>query len=414
MKHVKKPCYLIYDTNAEHTCALGSTSALLQAWTLKFMMRTCAPHARWLQLRHIAASLLLGSTLLSAACATSDPNDTPSGQDQGADMPKASSDMGDRQDQGKDLGPDLNPPPDMNPCGECCPGTKMCTEGGELATCRQDGSGFDAQPCEQGMECMQDQCVVKKVCEPGQTSCFDEQTQLVCRPNGSGFATNPCPANTACVQGQCASGQPNGATCAAHEDCAGGKCHCGSSTSEGCAKPRFERAYCAAPCSSQSDCSDDEWCFSADTHVITSQVANYNHCVPRCQGTCTLAGMACRTVGVLDEQSQLDWQQACYFPAAKDIGQECTSDEECLGGTCLKDYFTTGYCTRRCEQGGCPDNAACVELKTNERYCSLKCGDGASSGREPCPLDEPTDRLDVTCKLLPVQSGGAMRVCTKT
>lgn len=376
-------------------------------------MKLTSPPSLWRLRRAARLGLLTTALTALSACATSDPSDLNNVADQSTDT----RDM--RQPDlsvPPDLGPDLvqDQGKDLNPCGLCCPDDKMCTPEGKLATCLPDGSAYQESSCDDGFECAQGQCVVKKVCEPGQTSCFDERTQLVCRPNGSGFATNPCPNDTACVQGQCTSGQSNSSTCTAHADCAGGKCHCGTQDNEGCAKPRFERAYCTAPCTSQADCSDTEWCLSADVHKITSQVANYNHCVPRCQGSCAIAGLACRGVGVLDESSQLKWEQACYFPTTKEIGQECTSDEECLGGTCLKDYFQTGYCSRRCEQGGCPSNAACVELKPNERWCTLRCGDGNTAGQDKCPLDLPTDRLDVTCKILPVLGGGAARVCTKT
>lgn len=358
--------------------------------------------------------LLLVSLVSSlCACVTADPQQ-PNIKDQDPDTTSMDMTMDMVvEDTPPDLPPD-QPEMPIDMCDVCCPGDKMCMPSGAVGTCKEDGSGYDEVMCSDTQECMNAQCVDKKVCEPGSATCFDSQTRQVCRPGGTAFRTESCTNGDSCINGQCVSGSPNGEMCAAHGDCGGSKCHCGTGTQEGCSATTFDRAYCTSPCSNSAECSGNELCFASDVHTITSQVANYNHCVTKCQGTCTLPGMACKKAPVLDGQGELTWAEVCYFPKIKQIGEECTRDEECIGGVCLKDYFNTGYCSRRCETGGCPDNAACVQLKGNEFWCSAKCGDGSTGSTAPCPLDTPVDRFDVTCKTSQIFGGGAARVCSKT
>lgn len=354
---------------------------------------------------------------LASACASGDP-------------PVAAEDMGDtttEEDMSSSPAEDMSEPvEDMRPEPEdmapeemgpepiCAADETRCAADGSLETCAADRLSWDAQMCPEGEECQAGACVTAPICQEGESTCFDEMTRQFCRPGGMAFGTETCPENTACIQGQCVSGEVNGTLCSTHDDCSGGKCHCGEATAEGCADAFAAPAYCTSQCSDATQCSDAEACFAADVHLVTSQVANYNHCVTKCQGSCSIEGMSCKQVPVYDAAGELSWQEACYFPGVKEIGEDCTTDAECLGGYCLKDYFSTGYCSRRCETGGCPDNAACVELVPGEQWCSLKCGDGSVGSSAKCPLDLPDDRLDVTCSIKQVKGGGVARVCTDT
>jgi hypothetical protein len=110
----------------------------------------------------------------------------------------------------------------------------------------------------------------------------------------------------------------------------------------------------------------------------------------------------------------LAWQDACYYATVNKIGETCESDGSCIGGNCLRGYFDTSFCTRRCDADGqCPERSACVEWMSGEYWCALLCGDGSAASSASCPLDSPVDRFDVTCKVKSAFGGGAFRVCTK-
>ncbi|MFU8804824.1 MAG: hypothetical protein ACNA8W_13500, partial [Bradymonadaceae bacterium] len=245
-----------------------------------------------------------------------------------------------------------------------------------------------------------------QACTPGEKYCHDSQNLLQCRANGSGYVTQPCGSGNACIGDACFSGKLNGESCDVHEDCAGQLCHCG--TEESC-PGTLTPAYCTQACDVDT-CNGSEWCretshMSGDHH--------YDHCVRRCDSTCAVAGLACKRIPVKGADG-MTWEQGCVHPGLAAVGQECTSDAQCLGGTCLRDYFSFGYCTRRCETGGCPSNAACVQLRNDEFWCSLLCGDGVSSTGS-CPLNQPEPRFEVTCKYRAVfESDQVARVCTRT
>ena len=322
--------------------------------------------------------------------------DVPAGdEDQGPDAPDATSDV-------TDQAPDL--------CDVCCPGAVICDQDGAVATCLPDGSGFDARPCGARQECEQGVCVAEKICTPGETQCFNATTQRICTPDGTRFTTQMCTPTQSCVRGACVEGKANSDTCTANADCAGNFCHCGSVTDEACSAG-FSRAYCTSSCSQNNPCSDSEVCLDASIHAIDSPTGNYNHCLTKCAGNCAIAGLECRTVPTVGPAGEVVWAQACVFPNVKDLGEECTTDEQCVTGTCLKNYYTTGVCSLRCENNDCPDSAACVQLKGNEYWCSQKCGDGTVGNGANCPLDEPTPRFDVGCKIWQKRQGGAVNAC---
>lgn len=359
---------------------------------------------------------VLVTCLTMSACVTDDPPPPgPTGDMSTQDLssnPDRDADIVNKPDLEMDSSPDLAPP-DMGPPMICTPFAKECASETIARTCDAVGMAWDEVTCQPGELCEDGVCVVQPICEEGTATCLDSMSRQVCRPGGMMFATQACENGTSCIDGECLSGDLNGTVCQAHDDCAGGKCHCGDQTGEGCSDTFTTPGYCTSECTTSADCSASEWCFSSEVHLITGQASNYNHCVPRCQGICGNDAYTCAMLPIIDEGGAMDWQEGCYFKGTKEIGEVCDSDVECLGGYCLKDYLSTGYCSRRCEEGSCPGDASCVKLKQDEYWCTLKCGDGISSSGV-CPLDQPDDRLDVTCAYRQDRSGNNARVCVST
>ncbi|QDG54506.1 hypothetical protein FIV42_28300 [Persicimonas caeni] len=338
------------------------------------------------------------------ACAGGSPSDLDAEQnpqDAGQDTaePDDASDASNPGDVGVDSADTVD-----DPCGVCCPGEQVCSDGNTLSTCADDGSGFTDQTCGDGKICEQGACVDEPICQPGDTKCHDGSTRLVCRAGGTAWRTEDCGTGNSCVDGECLSGDPNGSECTADADCAGGKCRCGSD--ESCS-PAPSRTYCTSTCTPGS-CGPDEICVSSDSF----NAASYDHCVPKCNETCALAGLSCVSLPTRDS-GELTYEQGCYFDSAVDVGEECSSATNCTGGTCLEGYFNTGLCTFECA-GGCPDGTACVELQSGTFHCSPLCGDGSLSGSGGCPLEAGGDRWDVQCAPRNTYDGLARRVCVST
>jgi hypothetical protein len=262
------------------------------------------------------------------------------------------------------------------------------------------------QICEQGS------CVDEPVCTPGETECFDATTRLICRPGGTGYRSEACSGDTSCFEGSCVSGSITGAACSADGDCLGGTCKCGDQSAESCAAG-LEPAYCTTRCPSGS-CAGDDLCFASEVFSWGSADSTYDHCIPSCNVDCEAQGMTCRDVPVYDDDgTSIIWERGCFYDQLGDVGDECDADTDCISGTCLEGYFSTGYCTLRCEDRGCPGDTACVELRTGEQWCSLKCINDA--GTEKCPLDLPDDRIDASCGTrISQKSGVAVDVCIST
>jgi hypothetical protein len=90
----------------------------------------------------------------------------------------------------------------------CKPSSTDC-EGGFLATCREDGKGYDLSPCPPAApECVQGAC---KICEPGKTFCAKPEpgaskSMSLLQCNSDGTATTvaqACKADQACQAGKC-------------------------------------------------------------------------------------------------------------------------------------------------------------------------------------------------------------------
>ena len=387
-------------------------------------------------MRHLPLRLLLCLGLASSAaagCASADPPLESTDPDQGPGMQDA--DDGSPKDMRtpapedmRTSTPDMRTPPpeeDMRAPMVCTPNQTRCQQADDGAgdmgaeaepqateTCAPDGSGWMAPAaCPPDQVCEAGACAAPRICEEGEATCLDETTRQICRPGGMAYRAEVCPQGQSCVTDECVSGAGTGTTCQAHDECAGGKCHCGEQTAEGCADTFAQPAYCTQTCQGPADCAQGERCLDSDTHLITSQVANYDHCLPGCQGACSFDGLECKWGPTRGTGDAIEWAQVCYFAGVKSIGEDCDNDAECIGGRCLRDYLGRGYCTRRCETGGCPPDTACVELRVGEFWCSATCGDGSIGSSEKCPLDLPDDRLDVTCALEQVHGGGAARVC---
>jgi hypothetical protein len=357
------------------------------------------------------ALALLTTLHLATGCATGDPppaNDPDAGGSGGRD---AAADVR--------VEPDVPDVPDVSveeeetgPPQICLPGFADCTDDGQVVACNDDGTEFITTPCSGNQECRGGECLDPIICQQGERRCVTTTEFEECRPGGTAFRVVQCQQDQTCIGGDCVSGEPNGGDCAEDGDCAGALCHCGAGTDDACGA-QWDRAYCSAGCTTANDCADDELCMAGDVHLLEGAAANVNHCVKKCQGTCVLDGLSCKRVPAYDENGDQTFGQGCYFDAAVEVGGECETDTECVGGFCLKGYFNTGYCTSPCGPSGCPDNAACVRLDGSNYTCSLLCGDGSVGSTARCPL-EPTpadDRFDVACDLRQTFDGPALRVC---
>lgn len=293
-------------------------------------------------------------------------------------------------------------------CGACCPGEVVCIDEGTIGRCRPDGSDYDETRCGEDTVCEEGACVTPSLCEPGELDCFDESHVLRCRQSGEAWVQMECDTGYVCSQGACTDKVPLGGGCVRDDDCATGNCRCGFETDDGC--PQTLSGICADDSCTERSCGMNEYCFASAEAPVGA--ADYDHCVLGCDvdNPCP-SGSRCIGVPTIAGDGT-EYHTACYFEGAGGFGDDCSTAGECVSGDCLTGYFDVGFCTRRCDDdGACSDGAACVELRSGEYWCTLICGDGAVGGSEPCPLDEPTDRFDVTCKAMSVLGGGVLRVC---
>lgn len=318
-------------------------------------------------------------------------------------MPSINDDMG-------AVTPDMIVEPvDQGPsCGVCCPGERSCSDETTRRMCKSDGSGFDTAPCVGDETCTDGVCAVPPVCSAGQKSCYDTTTVLTCRQTQDGFTTSPCPDDTTCVDGVCLAGAGVGQACSADSDCATNQCHCDAA--EGCTG--ITAGYCTSTCSGD-DCGRDGACFDASVAPLSNAAANYNHCVSKCTpGSCP-TGQECISVPTLTAAGVV-WELGCYFSGFTGIGDECSSDAQCIGGKCLLEYYTDpprGFCTRDCSHDGvCPDDSACVILTGSTFVCSTLCGDGSTISSAPCPFKQ-MNSIDASCKVFSDFNNNAVRAC---
>ncbi len=298
--------------------------------------------------------------------------------------------------------------PDLSSeCGVCCPSERMCADETTVSTCKPDGSSFTSVPCVGEETCSDGICSVPAVCQAGEKSCYDTNTVLTCRQSGDGFTTSACATDTTCIDGACLSGAGLGANCSENSECATSNCHCDAA--EGC-PPSITSGYCTTQTCTFDSCGRDGACFVAAVAPLNNVAADYDHCVTKCSaGTCP-AGRECINVPVRTVDG-VAWEQACYFSGFVGVGGKCTTDAQCIGGTCLKDYYSIGYCTRDCaDDGVCPIDAACVSLIPGQMHCSTLCGDGSVGSQTPCPF-KTAEPLETQCKLFSDRDGFARKAC---
>lgn len=356
---------------------------------------------------NISAPALLLAVLFTfvSACAETEIPSTDA-QDTGI-AEDASSQLDVSETPDTQISPDIQPPEEDTRCSVCCPDEVRCSVTGVREVCNASGTAYVEDACPESQQCNGGICVDKQVCTPGEKSCYDTNTLLICRPTGTGQTTQACEAGQACINAECVSGQANAAQCQGDSDCAGGTCRCGDN--DNCPGP-WKPTYCTNECTRSSDCAGDEWCLAAS---YSSAPHDYNHCVMRCDQSCAIQGLACAHIPVYADDGSITWQQGCVHKELKSIGDKCTTDSECISGTCLEYFRDFKFCSRRCENDGCSDNSACVNLQANEYWCSLTCS-GPVNARV-CPLNKPTEQWGVGCKSLLTHGGNtAVSACAKT
>ncbi len=285
----------------------------------------------------------------------------------------------------------------------CVAGTTICDGETGTKTCKADGSGYIMNSCLTPNICRSGVCQAPPFCSPGEKRCENPSNVATCSVAGDAWTSSTCPSGEGCVKGFCVAGTIDGADCADNSVCASKTCHCGAE--EDCALG--QTGICVSPGCEQG-CGTG-FCFSGQT-PIAGRTTSYDFCMQACEGVCDSANQKC-----LEVPSTEGLKAGCYLGRLKSIGEDCTTATSCIGGICRTDYFReSNLCTRNCDATTpCPMGSACVDLD-GIFQCTLICGDGSSLGVEPCPLDLPSDRFDVTCKTVPTAGGTAVRACVNT
>ena len=352
-----------------------------------------------------AVSLALICTVCLLGCAESPPEALDADSAPEADTSRASLDASTDAVEEGDITSEADGGGDVGCTGVCCPGSATCLDMTTRRVCNASGSGYETETCMGEKICKDGKCADKPVCTPGDRTCHNDSTALVCRPSGTSRRTENCDSGETCIDGNCVSGSPNGADCSKDGDCAGGTCRCGTESTGICAtKPG--RGLCTRKCGSQT-CDDGEFCLSASVFPE----AGYDHCVKECKSACASSGLECVALPVANPSGKA-WKKGCYFEATTPIGKPCKSNEPCVGGKCLTNYFPSDICTKSCK-GDCPAGSACVELRSGQFYCTPLCGDGSLKTTEPCPLEKGMDRNDIVCASRSIHGGGVKTVCDK-
>jgi hypothetical protein len=160
--------------------------------------------------------------------------------------------------------------------------------------------------------------------------------------------------------------QPTGAPCTRSGDCIGGQCRF---------DPTFPDGFCSvAVCSADSPCAEGELCATYDDTPF---------CTVRCEAD-TECREGYRCINIEGPANRGCVPRPTIVPQPD--GEACTSDEECLGGTCLLDpEYPSGFCTRL----GCTDTSdcttdgldnECLRVPGSEAQCYRMCSTSAS----PC------------------------------
>ncbi len=333
----------------------------------------------------LTAVCILGISLFFAACTT----DAPTGEsndNNGSDVGNADTDT-DPTDTDDADGDDVDP--------VCTPGEQRCQDNTIVEACDDDGQGFEGvDTCTDGQICEDGACVDEPDCVDGEQQCHDSTSILSCTATGNWGPPSDCPDGEACFNGTCTDGAPTGAVCDTHNDCAGGVCRCGSG--ESCDVDIT--SYCSSSCSTSS-CNSGEICWASQGIDIAAD----DHCLAPCGSGCSLD--ACHPV-LTETDDGYAWEDACLPDGLQQIGEECESDAECASESCYDGEFDFGFCTRQCEEGGCPDGMACVRHSSGDEY---RCYDECDADSD-CPGE-----WDVGCSgLRETPEGDTANVCASS
>ncbi len=260
-------------------------------------------------------------------------------------------------------------------CGEIIRST-ACTEG---EICDDTGASPICRPCVD-IECGP----TSDDCTPGETTCNGWNTIQGCNPDGTFGSVLSCPSQGRCIGGNCTPGGGNtGDVCTQDvgldPGCVGYRCICGSEYlatygNSACtlANSALSTGYCTTRNCLENGCNDtSEICTD---FTGTNLFGGLNFCVAR--GNCATRGNNCAVAGRPNTQCEelpvretaggfLSWELGCWIRDLAHIGEECTSNADCLGGTCVRE--TRGaesitYCTVSCGAiGDCPSFSECVE-----------------------------------------------------
>lgn len=233
--------------------------------------------------------------------------------------------------------------------------------------------------------------VDRQVCAPADppacTSNDGCQTGLVCAvvPNTAGTALE-----AACIPG--AGRVSTGVPCSSDDQCASRVCI---------------NNTCAAPCTTGNQCAASQTCVSS-TVSRGGLSGTFDLCETPPEQQCTSSGSCADGVRVCGDLRNNNGQieAFCRFPstdpAAKQLGDACTTNSECREGVCLA---TSGECSVACAQDADCSAAAgqiCADLVGSSTFglCTTGCTDDASCGAgRVCTIrsDSRQNQLDQIC-----------------
>ncbi len=144
-------------------------------------------------------------------------------------------------------------------------------------------------------------------------------------------------------------------------------------------------AYAPGSATTGQTCLFPEQCASGPSDcIVAPDDANLSYCTTACQGDAACpSGMAC--------SAEPGGSQCRYpLPTPGTYGASCTSDSDCVEGTCT----TTGICALRCVPGEstCPAGFECVNTADIDFFCVATAPPPAQSGNHCAltPAGRPT------------------------
>lgn len=192
----------------------------------------------------------------------------------------------------------------------CQPADQVCFVYSEFVLqCRDDGSGWDPLPCDEGSLCFEGQCQPMD-CLPGELRC-DGGGRSRCLDDGSGWeAAEPCAADTRCHDGDCL-----------EVVCTGGDLRCSDENA-------VERCLGAGTgWEVVAECADDQRC--VDGLCLAAPCSpGATECAPETLYTCSDDGQW--------DASPCPEGQPCIFGrCVQCLGPaDCVEGEDCVDGLC--------------------------------------------------------------------------------